>query len=33
MLHHLPRRHRTLLAAALFLVAAVAGTWVSTLDR
>ena len=31
MLHHLPRRHRTVLAGALFLVAAVAGTWVSTL--
>jgi hypothetical protein len=31
MRHHLPRRHRTVLAVTLFLVAAVAGTWVSTL--
>jgi hypothetical protein len=31
MLHHLPRRHRSALAATLFLVAAVAGTWLSTL--
>ncbi len=31
MFAHLPRRHRLALAAALFLVAFVAGSWVSTL--
>ncbi len=31
MLHHLPRRHRLTIAGTLFLVAAVAGAWTSTL--